>query len=202
MRWIWGASAVAALAAVVTLSPRIHLGILAYHAVCAAGIVVHRRALPPLFARGATAWTLAVTLVFLAGLGVALLVVPTERYRDEALRLLFPWEDRETAFLLFAAYSLLVHVPLEEVFWRGVFSGRGGTTAVVAGNALAFYAVHAAPLGLVLGPEGVLLALPTALAGAAWAFVVRRTGSLGPAVVSHGIVDLAILSWAWAVVLP
>jgi membrane protease YdiL (CAAX protease family) len=99
----------------------------------------------------------------------------------------------------FAAYSLLIHSPLEEVFWRAVVTdpGRPDRGAIIAGNALGFGLLHALPLGMILGGSGVLMALPTAAAGAIWAFVTIRSRSLWPALVSHWGADAVILAGMW-----
>jgi membrane protease YdiL (CAAX protease family) len=99
----------------------------------------------------------------------------------------------------FVAYSLIVHSPLEEIFWRAVVTdpGHPGRGMLVAGNALGFGLLHAIPMGMILGWPGVLMALPTAAAGAIWAWVTIRTRSLWPALVSHWGADALILAGMW-----
>lgn len=201
MRWTLGALAVAAFSLVFVFSRWVHAGILAYHAVCLGGILLHWKRVRPLFARppGVGAWTLWTTVVILAGLFAPLLFWDPRTVRDEAAVALFPWQDRTLTFFLFAAYTLLVHASLEEVFWRGAFTdlGRARPAAVLAGNAIGFYLVHVVALAFALGAVGWLLALPTAGAGLAWGYVTLRTRSLWPALVSHWAADLAILWGMW-----
>ncbi len=200
MRWGWGAAAILALGVIYVSSGWVHAGIVAYHLVCLAGIVRHRTSIRPLLggAVRTLGWTFATTLLIVGGLLAPLLFWDPSSIREEAARTLFPAEGRERFFAVFAAYTLLAHAWIEEVFWRGVFTrpdARPGAAAL--GNAGAFYLVHAVALGWALGWTGVVLALPTAGAGAAWGWVTRRTGSLWPAVVSHYAADVAILAGMW-----
>ncbi len=201
MRWIWGLAAVAAFGLVFAGSRWVDAGILAYHAVCAAGIIRHRKEIRPLLAwkPGLGLWALGTSAVMVAGLFAPALFWDPRSVRDEAVRVLFPVEDRVRAFAVMAAYTMLIHASLEEIFWRGVFTDPGKATlkASMAGNFVAFYAVHAIALGLSLKGTGLLLALPTGLAGAAWAWVTHRTKSLWPALASHWAADAAILWGMW-----
>jgi membrane protease YdiL (CAAX protease family) len=98
------------------------------------------------------------------------------------------------AFAAMAAYTMLVHAPLEELFWRGVFTDVDRPRGALLANALTFYAVHVIVLTNAVGAWGWIAALPTALAGLAWAWVTLRSRSIWPSLVSHGAVDAAILA--------
>ena len=168
------------------------LGLLAYHAVCAGAIVRHRRSLKPLFAwrAGLGLWTIGTTLAFLAGLASLLLIWDPASARGP---MSFP---SVRAFALTAAYTLLLHASLEEIFWRGVFTEVESARPLPAllGNAVTFYLVHVIVLTNAVGGWGWVAALPTAIAGLAWGWVTIRTRSIWPALVSHWAADAAILT--------
>ena len=178
----------------------IHPAILGYHASCFMMIYRNRQRVRSLLRwdRAIGRWTLGTTLLIAAFLALGPLVVDPTPYRDLFLRSLFPGGRSPLLFTGFAVYTVLVHAPLEEIFWRGAVTDPGAAQAsVLAGNALFFGLLHAVPLGLLLGPKGLLFALPTAAAGAAWAFVTIRTRSLWPALVSHWAADALILAGMW-----
>ena len=201
MRWTWGAAAVLAMGVIYVASRWVHAGIVAYHLVCLAAIVRHRKSIRPLFAwdRRIAAWTVWTTVVIVGGLFLPRLFWDPATVREKAQAALFPVEGRGTFFVLFAAYTLGAHFWLEEVFWRGAFTDvvNVGLPAAVLGNAAGFYLVHVVALSWALGWIGVALALPTALAGAAWGYVTHRTRSIWPALVSHFAADDAILGGMW-----
>jgi membrane protease YdiL (CAAX protease family) len=200
MRWTWGAAAIVAIGLVFVATSWVHAGILAYHAVCLAAIVRYRKSIRPLFVwdRRILAWTFGTTVVIAGGLLLPLLVWDPETVRDRSLAVLFPTEGRGRFFLLFAAYTLLAHFWLEEIFWRGAFTDvTAGVQTVVLANAAGFYLVHVVALTWALGPVGLALALPTAAAGAIWGFVTHRTRSIWPALVSHFAADVVILGGMW-----
>ncbi|HEX7900358.1 MAG TPA: CPBP family intramembrane glutamic endopeptidase [Planctomycetota bacterium] len=192
MRWPLGLLALAALSLVFLGGAWGNLGLLAYHGVCATSLFRHRRSLRPLFAwrDGLGAWTLGTTLAFLAGLGLLLLLWDPARARGV---LSFP---SARAFALTAAYTMLLHASLEEIFWRGAFTDveNARPAAALLGNALTFYLVHVIALTNAVGGWGWVAALPTAAAGLAWGWVTLRTRSLWPALVSHWAADAAILA--------
>ncbi len=201
MRWAWGAAAILAIGLVYIASSWVHAGILAYHAVCLAAIVRHWKSIRPLFVwdRRVAAWTLGTTAVIVGGLLLPRLFWDPATVREKAQAALFPAEGRGTFFLGFAAYTLGAHFWLEEVFWRGAFTDvtRVGLRTAVLGNAAGFYLVHVVALSWALGWIGVLLALPTAAAGAIWGYVTHRTRSIWPGLVSHFGADVAILGGMW-----
>lgn len=201
MNWILAAVAPAALAGVLWGTGRAHPAILAYHVVCAAGIVRARRRIGPLFSWNAStaAWTAGTTAIFLAGLFLPLLFWDPAAVRAPAMAALFPWKRVDLAFVLFSAYTMVVHCPLEEVFWRGAATdaGRVRLPVAVAANAGFFYLVHVGAMAYTLGALGWLLAIPTGLAGGAWAYVTLRSRSIWPALISHWAVDAAILWGMW-----
>jgi len=182
-------------------SGRIHPAILAYHLLCAALVFRHWPRVRPLFRweRSTLGWTIGISLGILPFLLCAPLAVHPAPYREAFVRSLFPAGPKLAHFALFAAYTLLIHTPLEELFWRAVVTDPEHSTIPVAlaGNAAFFGLLHAIPLGLVLRLPGLLFSLPAAAAGAVWAFVTIRSRSLWPAIVSHWGADAVILFGMW-----
>lgn len=199
MNWGWAAAAPAVIAGVLWATGRVWAAILAYHVVCASAVFVHRARIRPLFRTEVSTWrwALLTTAAIVGGLALGPLLRDPSPYRRVFLDQVLPWG--RSSFTIFAAYSLLIHAPLEEIFWRAAVLDpeRRPLKSGVSGNALFFYLVHAAPMALLLGAEGWLLALPTALAGALWAFVQIRSCSLWPGLVSHVAADAAILCGMW-----
>jgi membrane protease YdiL (CAAX protease family) len=201
VNWLLAAAAPTVLGLVFLASGRVHPAMLAYHALCAMAIFRHRarvRILLP--SRGhAWKWGLGTLVLFLPFLVAGPFVLDPAPYREVFRRTLFPSGGAPVLFPLFAAYTLLVHVPLEEIFWRGVVLDpeRARVPSALAGSLLFFGALHAVPLGLILGPVGLLFSLPAAAAGAIWAALTIRTRSLWPALVSHWGADLVILGGMW-----
>lgn len=198
MNWFLAALAPALFAVVLWGTKHPNPAIGTYHALCAIAIFRARKRIRPLLAWDASTgkWVAGATAVFLAGLSAPLLFWSFESIRG--MRAFFPWNDTEAAFMLFAAYTMLVHCPLEEIFWRGAVTDPGARLPVaVAGNALFFYLLHAAALSMSLGGKGWLIAIAAGLAGGAWAFVTARSRSLWPALISHWAVDAAILWGMW-----
>jgi len=142
-------------------------------------------------------WTVGTTILIAAFLALGPLVVDPAPYRDLFMRSLFPGGRSPLLFTGFAVYTLLVHAPLEEIFWRGAVTDPNRAGPALAGNAVFFGLLHAVPLGILLGPSGLLFALPTAAAGAVWAWVTIRSRSLWPALVSHWGADALILFGMW-----
>jgi hypothetical protein len=66
-----------------------------------------------------------------------------------------------------------------------------------AGNGAFFWLFHAVPMAMVLGPLGLLAAIPAGAAGAVSAFVAIRSRSLWPGLVSHWGADGLILAGMW-----
>jgi membrane protease YdiL (CAAX protease family) len=200
MRWIWGAAAIVAIGLVFVATSWVHAGILAYHAVCLAAIVRYRKSIRSLFVwdRRVAGWTLGTTIVIVGGLLLPLLFWDPSTVRDRSLAVLFPTEGRGRFFVLFAAYTLLAHFWLEEIFWRGAFTDvTARLRTVVLANAAGFYLVHVVALSWALGWIGLPLALPTAAAGAIWGYATHRTRSIWPALASHFAADVAILAGMW-----
>lgn len=200
MDWIFAALAPALIAGVLFATGWAHPAILAYHALCATAILRARRRIRPLFAwHGSTLkWALGASALFVAVLFLPLLFWDPRTIRESAAAALFPWKRADLGFLLFGAYTMIVHCPLEEVFWRGAVTKPGTPAAVaIAGNAVFFYLVHVGAMAYTLGGLGWLLALPTALAGAGWSFLTLRSRSIWPALISHWAADAAILGGMW-----
>lgn len=201
MNWLLAAAAPTVLGLVFLASGRIHPAMLAYHALCAVVIFRHRARVRVLLLYPSPAWKwgLGTLALFLPFLLVGPLVLDPAPYREVFRRTLFPSGGPPVLFPLFAAYTLFLHVPLEEIFWRGVVLDpeRARVPTALAGGFLFFGALHAVPLGLLLGPVGLLFSLPAAAAGAIWTTLTIRTRSLWPALVSHWGADLVILGGMW-----
>ena len=198
MNWVLAALAPLLLFGVLKITGLPNPAIGSYHALCAVGIFCMRKRIRTLLAWGPTTgrWALGTTVVFLAGLFAPLLFWSFASIRE--MRAFFPWNSSEAAFLLFAAYTMLVHCPLEEIFWRGAVTSPDARVSVaIAGNAVFFYLLHAAAMTVSLGGKGWLIAVPAGLAGGGWAFVTARSRSLWPALLSHWAVDAGILGGMW-----
>lgn len=157
-----------------------------YHAVCLAALFLDR-SWRSRIRRPSPGWTWISVALILGGLSAALLL-PRPEQAEEILRERV-FGGSLSRFWIFAAYSMLVRCPVEELFWRGVIDPRSATA-----NGLGFYLQHALPLSIFLGsPVGALLSIPAGLAGAYWSFVTRREGSLLPALMSHAAADAMIL---------
>jgi membrane protease YdiL (CAAX protease family) len=201
MNWILAAAAPALVGAVLLLSGWIHPAILAYHLLCGIAIFRHRDRLRRLFRgdRTTALWAAGTTLAIAAVLLAAPLLQDPAPYRELFRRKLLPWGPPPALFAVFAAYTMVVHAPLEEIFWRAVVMDpeRVSLRAAIAGNAAFFYLLHAVPMSIVLGPRGALFAAPTLAAGGLWAFVTIRSRSLWPGLVSHWGADGVILAGMW-----
>lgn len=201
MNWILAAAAPAIVGLVFWTAGIIHPAIAAYHALC--GVAVRRRrARVRTFLRTdrtTIAWTAGTTLAIALCLVAAPFVHDPAPYRDLFRKTLLPWGNPATVFGLFAAYTMIVHAPVEEVFWRAVVMDPERTPPcnAILGNAFFFYLFHAVPMGMVLWPLGLLLAVPAGAAGAVWAFVTIRSRSLWPGLVSHWGADGLILGGMW-----
>lgn len=178
----------------------IHPAIVFYHVLCA--IVVHGRRdrLRGYFHANRTIafWAVGTTAVIVAFLLVAPLVLDPSPYREVFLRTLMP-RHAARLFWIFAAYTMVVHVPLEEIYWRGVVldPSPASLPAAILGNGAFFYLLHAVPMMMILGPAGLLLAAPAGAAGILWAIVTIRSRSLWPGLVSHWGADGVLLGEMW-----
>jgi membrane protease YdiL (CAAX protease family) len=201
MNWALAAAAPATVGLVFWASGIIHPAIVAYHVLC--GIAVwHRRARVRTLLRtdrSTFAWSAATTLVVALFLFAAPFVHDPRPYRELFRKTLLPWGDPATLFGIFAAYTMVIHAPLEEIFWRAVVMDpdRSPPRKAIAGNGAFFYLFHAVPMSMVLGPAGLLAAVPAGAAGALWAFVTIRSRSLWPGLVSHWGADGLILGGMW-----
>lgn len=156
-----------------------------YHAICLTALALRR----PRLERASGLWIASSTILVLGGLGISLFL-PRPAGAGAILR------DQVFGghFWLFAIYSMLIHCPAEELFWRGVVDPRSAWA-----NGVGFYLQHALQMALFLESPllGPLLSIPAGAAGLYWSWVTRRSGSLWPALVSHAAADLAILAIAW-----
>jgi membrane protease YdiL (CAAX protease family) len=178
-----------------------HTANAAYHVWCGVLIYLRRERLRGRWGWSGRvrAWTIGTGAVSAAGLLGAILWVPRDVWVSGAARVL-PASNPVLFFVLFGLASFFLHVPLEEVYWRGVILGPGRWSGSV--NTVFFYLLHAAPMSVLFGSIGWALGLPAAAAGAAWAFVTRRTGSLWPALLAHFVVVGLLLMSALAVLFP
>jgi len=202
MNWLLAAAAPLLVGAVFMACGFIHPAILAYHGLCAVVVVRQRARVRTLLkgGRSTSAWVLGTTILVVGPLLAAPLMQDPAPFRELFLRTLFPRGQVSTLFALFAAYTLVVHAPLEEIFWRAVVldPDRGPLPASIAGNAFFFYLLHAIPMTLVLGARGLLFAVPTLAAGAIWSWVTIRSRSLWPGLLSHWAADALLLAGMWA----
>jgi uncharacterized protein len=103
------------------------------------------------------------------------------------------------ALIAVAVFYSVLHSGFEEFYWRGfVFSGfrtrLSGSLAMLL-SSLGFMSHHVLVLAKFFGwnsPKTYLFSFGVAVGGAIWALMVWRSGRLGPAWISHGIVDAAI----------
>ena len=104
-------------------------------------------------------------------------------------------------FFVFGAFYSLIHSGLEEYYWRWfVFrrlkSAMNATTAVLV-SSLGFTLHHILVLGVYFGytdPFAWFCAFGVTVGGAYWAWNYHRFGSIWPAWISHGIIDIAIFT--------
>jgi len=201
MNWALAAAAPATVGLVFWGTGLIHPAIVAYHVLCAAAVWRRRDRVRSLLRSDRTtlAWTAGTALIVALFLIAAPFVHDPTPYRDLFRKTLLPWGDPNTLFAAFAVYTMVIHAPLEEIFWRAVVMDPEGAPSwtAVAGNGLFFWLFHAVPMGTVLGPRGLLAAVPAGAAGAVWAFVTIRSRSLWPALVSHWGADGLILGGMW-----
>jgi membrane protease YdiL (CAAX protease family) len=201
MNWALAAAPPALVGLVFGATGYLHPAIVAYHVLCAVAVWRRRERVRTLLRGGSStlAWTAGTTLAIAAGLGVAPLLHDPLPYRELFRKTLFPWGDPATLFAVFAAYTLVVHAPLEEIFWRAAVMDPAPASAcnTVAGNAFFFYLFHAVPMAMLIWPLGLLMALPAGAAGGVWAFVTIRSRSLWPGLVSHWGADGLILGGMW-----
>lgn len=157
-------------------------------------------------------WGLAVALVVVAGIGLAALV--------PALRPLLEDERVAGASGWIIAYRALVRIPLgtvllEEVAFRGALLAAWtrwqGRVAAVVGSSLVFGLWHVRPTLELLDTNDLAGSLParlaavagavalTTLAGAFFAVLRLRAGSLAAPMVAHAGINSAALVAAWLV---
>jgi len=200
MNWALAAAAPAIVGLVFWATGLIHPAIVAYHALCAVAVWRHRARVRNLLRadRSTLPWIVGTTLIIALFLVAAPFVHDPKPYRDLFRRTLLPWGDPTTLFALFAVYTLLIHAPLEEIFWRAVVLDQDKTNGLFClANGGFFWLFHAVPMGMVLGPIGWLAAIPAGAAGVVWAFVTIRSRSLWPGLVSHWGADGVILGLMW-----
>lgn len=202
MNWALAAAAPAVVGLVFWASGLIHPAIVAYHALCAVAVWRRRARVRTLLRadRSTLPWIGGTTLIVALFLVAAPFVHDPRPYRELFRKTLLPWGDPRTLFAIFAVYTMAIHAPLEEVFWRAVVMDpekQKRPSFLCFGNGLFFWLFHAVPMAMVLGPLGLLAAVPAGAAGAVWAFVTIRSRSLWPGLVSHWGADGLILGGMW-----
>lgn len=201
MNWALAAAAPAVVGLVFWASGILHPAIAAYHVLCGIAVWRARARVRTLLRsdRSTPAWTAGTTVAIALCLAVAPFLHDPAPYRELFRKTLLPWGDPNVLFALFAVYTMVVHAPLEEIFWRAVVMDPESPRRcnVVLGNAFFFYLFHAVPMARVLGPLGLLAAVPAGAAGGVWAFVTIRSRSLWPGLVSHWGADGLILGGMW-----
>jgi membrane protease YdiL (CAAX protease family) len=104
-------------------------------------------------------------------------------------------------FVVMAMFYVLVHSFLEEYYWRwfifGLMRRLMPPAAAVALSSLAFTLHHVIVLGAYFGwrsPATAVFSLAVAVAGAVWAWMYHRSGSLLGPWLSHALADAAIFA--------
>src|SRR5689334_21145844 len=122
MNWALAAAAPAIVGLVFWASGLIHPAIVSYHALCAVAVWRHRGRVRSLLRTDSATlrWTAGTMLLVAFFLVAAPFVQNPTPYRELFRKTMFPWGDPGTLFALFAVYTMVVHAPLEEIFWRGV----------------------------------------------------------------------------------
>jgi membrane protease YdiL (CAAX protease family) len=201
MNWALAAAAPATVGLVFWAAGIVHPAIVAYHVLCGVAVWRRRERIRAFLRtdRSTIPWTAGTTLAVALFLIAAPFVHDPTPYRALFRKTLFPWGDPATLFALFAVYTMVIHAPLEEIFWRAVVMDpeQSPPRTAIAGNLVFFYLFHAVPMSLALGPMGLLAAVPAGAAGATWAFVTIRSRSLWPGLVSHWGADGLILGGMW-----
>ena len=107
-------------------------------------------------------------------------------------------------YLAVAVFYSLVHSGLEEYYWRWFVYGQMRrflrTRQAILIAALGFMAHHLILIGFYTGwgwPMGAPFAIAIAMAGAYWAWLYERSGSLVGPWISHLLVDVAIFAIGW-----
>jgi membrane protease YdiL (CAAX protease family) len=176
-----------------------------------------RPALPPLapralgwgFGSGAAAAAALLGLYALVFRGGSLAAGARPRISDRIEAIGAGSHARYAALALFLS---VIHSFLEEYYWRWFVFGRlrahAGPAAAVAVSSLAFAAHHVIVLHAFMGPERLWtgtagLSAAVAAAGAAWAALYARAGSITSPWISHALVDAALMAigydlrWGW-----
>ena len=127
MNWALAAAAPAVVGLAFWATGLLHPAIVGYHLLCAAAVWRRRDRVRRLLQGGPStlAWTAGTTLVIALGLAAAPLLHDPSPYRELFRTTLFPWGDPTTLFAIFAAYTMIVHAPLEEIFWRAAVMDPG-----------------------------------------------------------------------------
>jgi membrane protease YdiL (CAAX protease family) len=147
------------------------------------------------------AFGLAVAALMLAGFEYGMSGQAWFRPAEEAIREKLSQLGLESIprFVALSIGYAAVHSLMEEYYWRWFVYRRLMTTwpagPAILVSSIGFMSHHIILLAQYFGalsPFTYVASAGVAIGGAFWAWLYRRTGSVGPAWLSHGIVDAAI----------
>jgi hypothetical protein len=187
MNWALAAAAPATVGLVFWASGIIHPAIVAYHVLCGVAVWRRRERVRTLLRTDRTtlAWTAGTTLV------VALFLIAAPFFHDPApyralfRRTLLPWGDPATLFGMFAAYTMVIHAPLEISGGRWRWIPDQSPPRRRSPNGV-FSTVPRRADDPGSGPLGLLAAVPAGAAGRSGAFVTIRHAHQWPGLVMAG----------------
>ena len=138
--------------------------------------------------------------IFVAYLWILLPLGVMESVREVAKSKLEAYGgDSVLGLAAIGAFYALFHSGFEELYWRGfVFRGlsrNGSEQWALVLSSLGFMSHHVLVLGKFFGYQSVwtyICSAGVAVGGLVWGFMLRKTDSLWPAWVSHGLVDAAL----------
>jgi membrane protease YdiL (CAAX protease family) len=171
-----------------------YLAVLIYHAgiVCA---LCFRKPRLPIAAGFKAGWGLAFSMLCILTLPAIVLLWPFMHLPGLTLAdLLRDWGMHAIPLELFAAYSILIHPWLEELYWRGLMPDD-------LASDLLFAVFHVLVLAKVVAwPWALLCFFCLAVAAWAWRWIARRSGGLPIPVLSHALADLGVLLAVWRLI--
>jgi membrane protease YdiL (CAAX protease family) len=117
---------------------------------------------------------------------------------DEMQSLLESWSIRKDHIFILLFVMIFANSVLEEVYWRGYIFGRMeahfGATSVIILSSLFYASYHYVTTANLFSVQiGVLFTVVIFLAGIFWGTIRKRFGSLYASIISHLLVDLAIM---------
>ncbi len=165
----------------------IWLTILGYHAICLMGSLqtdVWRVGHPD-----RTSW-------FLIALGIPILVAPwlippfSTFPKLQVISLLSQWPGGLGGH---AIYALLVNAPVEEAYWRGSIARQHPDWSPLQQGAA--FGLHHAIAAAILFPWGwaILAFFGSAIMGALWAWLAKKTQGIAIPILGHAMADLGLI---------